>query len=100
MEKTPFRKTSQEDSKKEKLVTYNERDGLILEAAIEFGADYFYEIRNGTLGMTLYIQAPNKIEASHIRKEAPHCWKKLYVIVLYNSSPDFEEEPLLDPKFT
>jgi len=79
-------------------VTLTERDNLILEAALEFGADYYYDIRNGTLGLTLYIQAPNKTEASHIRQEAPCYWKKLYVVVLYSSDPDFVEDRLYDPK--
>mgnify|MGYP003678878842 CR=1 FL=1 len=100
MEKTPFRKTSQEDTKKEKLVTLSERDSLVIEAAIEFGADYFYEVKNGTLGITLYITAPNKTEASLVRKDAPGNWRGLYVIVLYNSSRDFEDELLYDPKLS
>ena len=81
-------------------MTLTERDGLILEAAIEFGPDYFYYIRNGTLGLTLYIESPNKIEAGYIRKSAPSFWNKLYVIVLYSNAPDFEEDLLCDPKFT
>jgi hypothetical protein len=73
-------------------VTHAERDALILEAALEFGADYFYEIRNGTLGMTLYINAPNKIEAGHIRKDAPGHWRDLYVVVIYHNTPDFTDD--------
>tara|TARA_R110000824_G_scaffold106164_1_gene250796 strand:- start:1433 stop:1678 length:246 start_codon:yes stop_codon:yes gene_type:complete len=80
-------------------VTRNERDTLILEAALDFGADYFYDVRNGTLGLTLYIEAPNKEEAGRIRKDAPYYWKTLYVVVLYSSVPDFKEDPLYDPKF-
>tara|TARA_R110002020_G_scaffold290704_2_gene506141 strand:+ start:322 stop:567 length:246 start_codon:yes stop_codon:yes gene_type:complete len=79
-------------------VTLTERDNLILEAALEFGADYYYDIRNGTLGLTLYIEAPNKTEAGHIRKEAPGFWKDLYVVVLYTSDPDFVPDSLYDPK--
>jgi hypothetical protein len=81
-------------------VTLTERDGLILDAAIEFGPDYFYYIRNGTLGLTLYIEAPNKTEAGFIREKAPCFWKKLYVIVLYSREADFQEDPICDPKFT
>ena len=43
----------------------SERDDLILEAALEFGADYFYNIKNGTLGPTLYIEAPNRFASSN-----------------------------------
>ena len=79
-------------------MTLSERDGLILEAAIEFGPDYFYDIKNGTLGLTLYIEAPDKTEAGYIRKKAPCFWKKLYVVVLYNNAPDFDEDQLYDAK--
>ena len=41
-----FWEITQEDTQKEKLVTLTERDTLILEAALEFGADYFYHIKN------------------------------------------------------
>jgi hypothetical protein len=73
-------------------VTPSERDNLILEAALEFGADYYYEIRNGTLGITLYIEAPNKFEAGQIRKEAPCFWNDLYVVVIYTTDPDFSAD--------
>jgi hypothetical protein len=81
-------------------VTRNERDALILEAALDFGADYYYDIRNGTLGLTLYIEAPNKDEAARVRKDAPCFWKKLYVVVLYTSTPDFGDDILYDPKLS
>ena len=81
-------------------MTPTERDNLILEAAIEFGPDYFYDIRKGTLGLTLYIEAPNKFESSRIRKIAPGHWKDLYVVVLYHSTPDFSEQTLYDPKLS
>jgi len=81
-------------------VTLTERDALILEAALEFGPDYFYDIRNGTLGLTLYIEAPNKTESGALRKKAPCFWNKLYVVVLYTNTPDFGEESLYDPKLS
>tara|TARA_Y100000593_G_C4056960_1_gene212497 strand:+ start:215 stop:499 length:285 start_codon:yes stop_codon:yes gene_type:complete len=87
VEKATFREAPQEDPKKEELVTPAERDNLILNAAIEFGPDYFYDIRNGTLGATLYIEAPNKFESSRVRKVAPGHWKGLYVVVLYHTDP-------------
>jgi hypothetical protein len=100
MEKVTFRKATQEIAEKEKLVTRTERDDLILEVALEFGADYSYDIRNGTMGITLYIEASNKVEASRIRKEAPGNWKKLYVIVTYHSDPDFGQDVLCDSKLS
>jgi hypothetical protein len=81
-------------------VTLTDKDGLLIEAAIEFGADYFYDIRNGTLGTTLYIEAPNRAESRRVRKKAPSFWKDLYVIVLYTTTPEFSDEPLYDPKLT
>ena len=100
MEKTIIRKATQKNSTKEKLVTRNERDALILEAALEFGADYSYDIRNGTLGLTLYIDADSREEASLVRKEAPCFWNKLYVVVLYTATPDFGDDILYDPKLS
>jgi hypothetical protein len=79
-------------------VTLNDRDALILEAALEFGPDYFYSIKNGTLGITLYIEAPDKVEAAKVRKDAPCFWNDLYVVVLYTTQPDFSLDPLSDPK--
>ena len=88
MEKTPVRKTPQENSKKEKLAPSVKREELILAAAIEFGADYLYDIRHGTLGETLYIEAFNKLEAHYVRQQAPSYWHGLYVVVLYSTAPD------------
>ena len=82
-----------------------ERDSLILEAAIEFGPDFFYKIKNGTLGLTLYIEASNKPEASAVRRVAPCYWNDLYVVVLYTSDPDFSSVepqgiPYYDPELS
>jgi len=60
-----------------------ERDNLILEAALEWGADCLYDIRSGTMGETLYITAPHKAEASMIRQEVPGMWFGLYTVVIY-----------------
>lgn len=79
-------------------MTLIEIDDLMLEAALEFGPDYFYNIRNGTLGTTLYIQTPNKAEASHTRKKAPLYWKKLYVVVLYYNDREFTDSKRYDSK--
>jgi len=56
---------------------------LILKAAIEFGSLYTYEIRYGTLGRTLYIDAANKHEAGIIRRKISGDWNGLYVVVRY-----------------
>ena len=57
---------------------------LILEASIEFGADNNFEIKNGSLGMTMYIETPTKLEATAIRAAVPLRWKGLYTIVMYS----------------
>jgi len=69
-------------------VTPDQINGLILAAALDFGPDYYYEIKNGTLGPTLYIDAGTKFEASRIRTQAPGSWRGLYVIVLYTHNSD------------
>jgi hypothetical protein len=87
VEKITLWETPQKDSKKEKIVQLENTDSLLIEAALEFGADYLYEIKNGTMGPSLYIQAPNKHEASRVRKTAPGHWNGLYVVVLYHTEP-------------
>lgn len=69
--------------KKNQVKSALERDNIILEAALEWGADCMYDIQNGTLGPTLYIDAPNKLEASYIRKEVPIFFQGLYTVVRY-----------------
>jgi len=60
-----------------------ERDNIILEAALEWGADAMYDIRNGTLGPTLYIDCNCKEESSYIRHKVPAYFHGLYVVVTY-----------------
>ena len=75
-----------------------EDDSLRLKAAIEFGSDYIYTIKNGGHGPTLVIHAETKALASIVRLKAPNNWEGLYVLVTYNTaSPD---EPLYDPSLT
>jgi len=77
-----------------------ERDNIILEAALEWGAEPAYDIRNGTLGMTLYIECSCKEESSYIRKLAPTEIQGLYVVVTYPTDvltyADLEEESYAD----
>ena len=70
-------------------------DSLRLKAAIEFGSEYMYTIRNGGHGPTLYIHAQNKESASKVRISAPDTWENLFVIVTYNTAVD-EEDGTLD----
>ena len=60
-----------------------ERDNIILEAALEWGADPVYDIRPGTLGQTLYIECTCKEESSYICLKAPMMMHGLYVVVTY-----------------
>tara|TARA_Y100000593_G_scaffold86966_1_gene166640 strand:- start:418 stop:663 length:246 start_codon:yes stop_codon:yes gene_type:complete len=76
------------------------RDSLILKAAVEFGPDYTYDIKNGTLGPTLVIDAETKERASIIRAKVPTDWEGLYTIVVYYKTEPFEEDGLYDPKLT
>ena len=75
----------------------SEKDALILDAAIEFGPDYLYEIRNGTLGLTLYIDAPSRAWATPIRQAVPGNWRGLYVVVLYTYDEDEPQLPYNSP---
>ena len=65
------------------MVSTLERDNIILEAALEWGADCMYDIQPGTLGITLYIDATCKEEASEIRAQVPIFFQGLYTVVRY-----------------
>ena len=41
----------------------SDKNEIILRAAIELSPDYFYEVREGTLGLTLYITTKNKVDS-------------------------------------
>jgi hypothetical protein len=77
-------------------VTPIKKDDLILEAAIEFGPEYTYEINHGSLGNTLHISAPHRASATQIRQEVPISWHGLYTVVLYPThilcEADMDEE--------
>ena len=77
------------------MATYDD-DSLKLKAAVEFGSDYIYDVRNGTMGRTLYVKAGTKEKARHIRKKIQSPWEGVYVIVLYSSAPELTSstEPL------
>jgi hypothetical protein len=75
-------------------VTPTEKNELILLAAVEFGVDYTYEIKHGTLGNTLYIHSPSKDLAHPVRILAPLRWNGLYIVVLYTDIPKLKPEDL------
>ena len=67
-------------------------DSLRMKAAIEFGSEYMYTIRNGGHGQTLYIHAENKESASKVRLKAPDTWEDLFVIVTYDTAVEVDDE--------
>lgn len=75
-----------------------EEDTLRLKAAIEFGSEYIYTIRNGGLGPTLFVDVETAERAHKARKELPSEWEGLRVIVIYCKAPP--EESLYDPNLT
>jgi hypothetical protein len=65
-------------------MTEIQKDDIILQAAIEFGPDYLYSIKYGTLGLTLYVEVKDKFEARIIRKAVPPFYEELRTIILYS----------------
>jgi hypothetical protein len=77
------------------------RDSLKLKAAIEFGSENIYTIRDGGLGPTLVVDAETRSRARTMREKIPTDWEGLYTIVVYcteESEEDFLEDALYDPK--
>ena len=76
-----------------------DRDSLKLKAAIEFGSENIYTVRNGGLGPTLVVDAGTKSQAHKMRKLIPSDWEGLYTIVVYDTeAPEYEDdEYLYDP---
>ena len=73
-------------------------DVLTLKAAIEFGSECDYTIKDGALGRTLVVDAGHREKAREMRKKVPGSWEGLYTIVIYNTGEEEEEEdPLYDP---
>ena len=72
-------------------------DSIKLKAAIEFGSDYTYTIKNGGHGSTLVVHAGNKEKAGIARKKIPGNWEGLFVLVVYSEASDIEEENLYEP---
>jgi len=82
------------------------RDSLILQAAIEFGPDCTYTVKHSTLGPTLHIHAETHSNARLMRKKVPGTWNGLYTVVLYNRDSEdglpeiTKEASLYDPNLT
>ena len=60
----------------------SDKELLMLEANIKFGTENLYEIKDGSLGRTLYIESPTRAEATKARALVPLRWKDLYTVVL------------------
>jgi hypothetical protein len=81
-------------------MTLKKDDILLLKAAIEFGSEYSYSIKEGGLGRTLVIDAGNRERAQTIRRKISTFWEGLYTLVIYNATEPTEEEKeesLYDP---
>ena len=78
----------------------SKRDSLKLKAAVEFGSDYIYTVKEGGLGPTLVVDATTRQRAHIAREKIPTDWEGLYVIVVYNSTEEDEEfeDWLSEPK--
>ena len=77
------------------------RDSLKLKAAIEFGSENLYTIRDGGLGPTLVVDAETRARARVMREKVPTDWEGLYTIVVYSTEEreeDFLDDTLYDPK--
>jgi hypothetical protein len=72
-------------------MTEAEKNEIILRAAIEIDPEHMYEIRQGTLGMTLYITVKDKDIARAVRKKTPSQFEGLRTIVLSSAPhPDYD----------
>ena len=75
------------------------RDVLKLKAAIEFGSEFNYTIKQGGLGTTLIISAcelsSSRERAAEARKKAPSRWEDLRVIITYSTANE-EDDSLCD----
>ena len=67
------------------------KDSTVLKAALEFGSEYIYTLKNGGLGPTLVVDAPSKKLAHIVRRQIPSTWEGLYTIVVYTNTPEDEE---------
>ena len=65
-----------------KELTNNQKDEILMKAAVEIDPDLECEIRNGTLGITLYIYVPTKQQSRTIRDLVPHQFEGLRTIVV------------------
>lgn len=79
------------NSKKNKL-SKRQKEVLILKAITEFGDKAVYEIRKGTLGMTLYAHADSRTDSRFLRKLIPSDWNGLKTIVTYIEEPEDDED--------
>ena len=65
-----------------KDLTNNQKDEILMKAAVEIDPDLQYEIRNGTLGTTLYVYVLTKEQSRTIRNKIPHKFGGLITIVI------------------
>ena len=63
-----------------------DEDSLKLKAAIEFGSEYIYTIKNGGHGTTLVVDTRTRARARIARQKIPTNWEDLFVLVIYNAA--------------
>ena len=66
-------------------MTQIQEDDILMQATLDFGVDYYYEIKKTGLGLALVINAVTKRRASELRKRVPGTYEGLYTMVTYNS---------------
>ena len=65
---------------------------VILKAKIEIGPEPIYTMRNGGLGMTLWVDAGENEElAKKLRKKIPSIFYGFRTLVIHSSSRDYKE---------
>tara|TARA_R110000824_G_scaffold21466_3_gene79921 strand:- start:342 stop:563 length:222 start_codon:yes stop_codon:yes gene_type:complete len=71
-------------------MTQIQKDDIILKAALEINPEYLYSIKQGTLGLTFYIEVKTRTEAKTAREEFPMIYEGLRTIILYTNDKNLE----------
>jgi hypothetical protein len=69
-----------------KELTPIQRDDILLRAACEIDPDIQFEIKNGTMGVTLYAYVRGPVRSKDIRERMPGTFQGLYTVVICTNS--------------
>jgi hypothetical protein len=69
-----------------KELTQLQRDDILLRAACEIDPDIRFEIKNGTMGVTLYAYIEDPVHSKYIRERTPGKFEGLYTVVICTNS--------------